>query len=320
MVKNMIYCFLFIACSLILESGLITANAGVLFTESFEDTNFSSRGWYDNTKLMLTNKEHLPNSMMAAEFRFDIGATRPTSGGAIRKKIIPSDSVYVSYWVKYSTSWTGSNRDYHPHEFMLMTNRNGDYDGLAFTHLTVYMEQNEGTPLLAIQDGQNIDVTKIGSDMTKVTENRAVAGCNGDSDGYGSGSCYSVGGGEYWNGKGWKAGRVYFSDTQGVNYKSDWHFIETYVKLNSISGGKGVKDGVLKYWYDGSLVLDYNNVVLRTGVYPDMKFNQFIIAPWIGDGSPVDQTFWIDDLTVATERPEMNNAPAAPEGLRVINQ
>ena len=137
---------------------------------------------------------------------------------------------------------------------------------MAFSYLTVYIEQNEDTPLLAIQDGQNIDVTKIGSDLTKVTENRAVAGCNGDSDGYGSGPCYSVGGGEYWNGKSWKAGRIYFTDNPGVNYKNDWHFIETYVKLNTISGGKAVKDGVLKYWYDGTLVLDYNNVVLRTGL------------------------------------------------------
>jgi hypothetical protein len=43
--------------------------------------------------------------------------------------------------------------------------------------------------------------------------------------------------------------------------------------------------------------------MLRTGQYPDMKFNQFMIAPWIGDGSPVDQTFWVDDLTIATLRP-----------------
>jgi len=31
-----------------------------------------------------------------------------------------------------------------------------------------------------------------------------------------------------------------------------------------------------------------------------MQFNQFIIAPWIGVGSPVAQTMWVDDLTVAT--------------------
>jgi len=35
-----------------------------------------------------------------------------------------------------------------------------------------------------------------------------------------------------------------------------------------------------------------------------MKFNQFIIAPWIGDGSPVDQTFWLDGLVVGNVRPD----------------
>ena len=299
----------------------MVADAITLFKEDFENSSFGSRGWYDNINLTLSNIEHVAGSTKSVEFRFNANATQPSSGGSIRRKFSDTDSVYVSYWVKYSASWTGSNRSYHPHEFMIMTNKNGDYDGLAFTYLTVYIEQNEGTPLLAIQDGQNIDVTKIGIDLTKVTENRGVAGCNGDSDGYGVGSCYAVGGGEYWNGKTWKADRVYFSDNQGVNYKNNWHFIEAYVKLNSIAGGKAVKDGVLRYWYDGSPVLDYNNVILRTGAYPDMKLNQFVIAPWIGDGSPVDQTFWVDDLTVATERPATDNSPpASPENLRIINQ
>ena len=34
-----------------------------------------------------------------------------------------------------------------------------------------------------------------------------------------------------------------------------------------------------------------------------MQFNQLIIAPYIGDGSPVTQTMWIDNLTVGTGKP-----------------
>lgn len=64
---------------------------------------------------------------------------------------------WVSYWVKYSPGYTGSNRSYHPHEFQLLTAENGDYVGPAFTHLTGHIEQNEGRPVLALQDGQNID-------------------------------------------------------------------------------------------------------------------------------------------------------------------
>jgi hypothetical protein len=34
-----------------------------------------------------------------------------------------------------------------------------------------------------------------------------------------------------------------------------------------------------------------------------MRFNQFLIAPYIGDGSPIDQTMWVDEMTVADARP-----------------
>jgi hypothetical protein len=58
-----------------------------------------------------------------------------------------------------------------------------------------------------------------------------------------------------------------------------------------------------------------------------MKFNQFLLAPHIGDGSPVDQAFWIDELQVATGRPASppvpprssgTTPPAAPTNLRIL--
>lgn len=294
------------------NSGSENGTSLPLFTDSFDDTNFTARGWYDNTNLSLSTTEHINGSLASAEFHFFQGATTPTSGGAIRKKFTDTDEVYVKYSVKYSSNWTGSNKNYHPHEFMLLTNLDSDWSNLAYTHLTAYIEQNEGIPLLGIQDGQNIDEAQIGSDLTSITENRSVAGCNGDSDGYGDGSCYSSGS-IHWNGKEWRAGSVYFQDTPGAYYKNDWHTIEAYIKLNTISGGKAVADGQLKYWLDGNLLIDHNNVVMRTGQHPDMKFNQFVIAPWIGDGSPVDQTFWVDNLSVATSRPTVLLPPTSLE-------
>lgn len=282
-----------------------------LFQENFEDSDFSNRGWYDNVSPVLNSVETVPASAKSLEFNFPVGATRPISGGAMRKKFVETDSVYLSYFVKYSSNWQGSNKPYHPHEFHFLTNKDGDWSGLASTHLTAYIEQNEGTPVLAIQDALNIDQTRINQDLTNITEQRGVAGCNGDSDGYGNGSCYSTGT-SYVNGKNWKAGSVFFSDNAGPYYKNDWHKIETFIQLNSIVNGKAVADGVLQYWYDGELVLDYHDVVLRTGENPDMKFNQFVIAPWIGDGSPVDQTFWVDDLVVATSRVSGENTTLLP--------
>ncbi|HEY2379358.1 MAG TPA: hypothetical protein VGH98_25480 [Gemmatimonadaceae bacterium] len=69
-----------------------------------------------------------------------------------------------------------------------------------------------GTRSIQSQDAQNIDVTRINQDLTGITENRAVSGCNGNPD-------------------------------------------------------------------------------------------QFIIAPYIGDGSPVAQSLWYDDLVVMTAPP-----------------
>lgn len=290
--------------------------ATVLFSEGFDNSSVAARGWYDNTAPAISTTEHIPGSTGSLQFRFPVGATSPVSGGAMRRKFTESDAVYVSYYVKYSANWTGSNQPYHPHEFYLLTNKNGDWDGLAYDRLTVYIEQNEGEPLIAIQDGQNIDESRVGQDLTAITEQRSVAGCNGDSDGYGNGACY-LADTVHWNGKFWRSGTQYFSDNAGPYYKNDWHHIAVYLKLNSISGGKAVKNGIMKYWYDGNLIIDHNNVVFRTGQHADMKFNQFVIAPWIGDGSPVDQTFWVDNLEVSSSAP--TEVPS-PQNLRLSLQ
>jgi hypothetical protein len=164
--------------------------------------------------------------------------------------------------------------------------------------LTFYIEQNEGEPLLAICDGANIDESNINVDLTNTTENRAVAGCNGDGDGYSS-SCYSMGS-LHNNVKSWRAGNQYFQDTSGAYYKNDWHHIEAYVKLNSITNGRANADGIIQYWYDGQPLINHNDVMLRTAQHADMKFNKLLIAPYIGSGSPVTQTFWVDDLKLGT--------------------
>ena len=61
-------------------------------------------------------------------------------------------------------------------------------------------------------------------------------------------------------------------------------------------------DGIMQYWIDGTSVIDRNDIQYRTTNRPDMMFNQLLIGPYIGDGSPVDQSMFIDDLRVATGR------------------
>lgn len=289
--------------------------AGTLFQENFEDGNFSQRGWYDTTSGVLSTTEHIPGSRASLECRFSNGATDCTGKTPTRHKFTATNSVYVSYWVKHSSNWAGSGTSYHPHMIYLLTNLNGDYQGLSYDHLTAYIEENQGYPVLGIQDGQNIDESRIGQNLIGVTENRAVGGCNGTQPSIGQDfvNCYAAGS-VHWNGIIWKGpSAVFFDPAQ----KTSWHFVEAYFELNTISNGIGQPDGIVQYWYDGALVIDHQNVIIRTGANASMLFNQFVLAPYIGDGSPVDQTYWMDDLTVATARPSVGTKPSAPRNLRV---
>ena len=268
---------------------------GVLFQERFDTADLASRGWYDNPRPSLSSTEHAGNGGSSIEYKFLRGATKPITGSPLRKLFTPTPSIYLSCSVKYSANWVGSQKPYHPHEFHFLTTMDDAWAGLSFTHLTVYVEENGGTPLVAIQDGKNVDQASVGKDLAPTTERRAAAGCNGSTDGYPD-NCYRANEG-YVNEKKWKAPQRLFGDDK-------WHFIEAFVRLNTIGGnGKGAKDGIVQYWFDRQLVIDRHDVLFRTGANASMQFNQFVIAPYIGDGSPVTQSLWVDDVTVATARP-----------------
>lgn len=305
----------FLTMVVILVATSVNVSGAVLFEESFEDTDFSSRGWYDSSGGVLSDVEYAPDSTKSFECKFLLSETVCTGGTPSRHPFTETESAHISYYVKYSSNWEGSNRSYQPHEFLLLTNVDSSYWGPSVSHLTAYIEQNEGTPRLQITDALNIDTTQINQDLTGITEQRGVSGCNGDSDGHGNGDCWGSGS-DWRNEKIWLASGVYFQDSPGAYYKNDWHHIEAYFKLNSISGGIGVADGIIQYWYDGELLIDHNDVMMRTGQYPSMMFNQFLVMPYIGDGAPVEQIMWVDNLVVSTSRTSDEVPPAPPTNLR----
>jgi uncharacterized protein YjdB len=277
----------------------------LLFEEDFENTSIASRGWYDNTSIQLSTTEHIAGSNSSAQYRFLAGATTPMSGNAQRHKFTPSNSFYLSYYVKYSTNWVGSGKAYHPHEFYAMSNLDGDWDGPSNAYMTVYVEQNYqngGKPAMYIQDNKSINSTSgsLPNNLVGVTENRSTSGCNGISESAWSVvSCFNAP--PWYNAKG-MIGPVAFQPNPGTGYKNNWNFVEAYFQLNTIVNGIGRADGVMQYWFNGSLIIDRHDILYRTGAHPTLQFSQFLIAPYIGDGSPVDQSMWVDNLRVATAR------------------
>ncbi|MCD6360524.1 MAG: hypothetical protein J7M38_06610 [Armatimonadetes bacterium] len=274
-----------------------------LFVEPFEDTDWAARGWYDGPHMEITADEHIPGSGHCCVWHWERkGDVHPAGRGA-RVHLPPVTNVILSFYIKHSANWEWTGVNWHPHEFHFITNVDPEYIGPARTHLTFYVEAVNGRPRLAIQDSLNIDESRIGQDLVGVTENRAVAGGNGDSDGYGKGDYYRAG--EHWaNGKYWQTDEVYFGDEPGPRYKGDWHHVRARFHLNTVRDGRGMRDGVLQYWFDDELVIDCHDVVFRTGRHPDMKINQFLMAPYYGPGVPHEQWIWIDDLRISTERPE----------------
>lgn len=306
------------------DAGGIPTGGTILFQENFDDTSFGGRGWYDSSGGTVVTTEHAPGSTSAFECAFAQGATGCTGGTPARHKFTPSNSGYIGVWIKFSSNWVGSGEPYHPHMMHFVTTEDSDYVGPAGTHLTTYFEvlwvAGGGSPRVAIQDLSNVDPNCVlknddsfvgcnGDFKTYAfTENRSAASCNGLAGFLDQRDCYSVNGGDtspWYSDRTWRGngGAPWFTDAPGPHDKTAWHYMEAYYELNSIQNAAGVPDGKLRIAVDGELVLSSDAILFRTGVHTTMQLDQFLLLPYIGDGSPVAQTFWLDDLTVATAKP-----------------
>ncbi len=304
--KTIKFRLLLLTCFLYISSA---QTQNILIFEDFESGDFTGKGWYDGFKDQRTTTE-FKNGSHAYEGHFAHGAT---TSGAGRHLFAETDKVYISYWVKYSSNWVGSGVAYHPHEWSILTNEDWIYQGPSDTYLTTYIEQNGGKPLLALQDSKNVDPNCIllnnnsfvgcnGNFSTyPFTEARSACSCNGLVGHLDKRDCFPDAGSShgYYSSRSWHADSVYFRNIPGPYYKNDWHKIEAYFELNSIVGGIGIPDGKIRYWYDGQLLISSDSILMRTGMHPNMKFNQLFYGPYIGVGSPIDQTWWVDDLTIA---------------------
>ncbi len=281
----------------------------ILLFEDYESGDFAGKGWYDGFPDQRTSVE-AKNGNYSYEGHFEQGET---SSGAGRHLFPETDKLYMSYWVKYSENYIGSGVPYHPHEWNILTNKDWIYQGPADTYLTLYVEQNGGKPIMGLQDSKNVEPACIllnnnsfvgcngDFDSYSFSENRSVASCNGLIGDVDRRDCFPSSGSThgYYSSRSWHADTIYFRNTPGPYYKNDWHLVEAYFELNSIAQGIGFADGKIRYWYDGHLLITSDSILFRTGDHPDMKFNQLFYGGYIGVGSPIDQTWWVDDLVLA---------------------
>jgi hypothetical protein len=269
----------------------------LLLYEGFEDLNWASRSWYDNTShgLLATSGCYSGNCL---QWSWGQGATKPTNGSGVRKLFTPTEEIFFTYYVKVSSNWQGSQRNYHPHMIMLLSDYDGIYQGPAYANLAAYFEINGSypniNPVFEIQDSvlinKNYGAPPV--NLTAVTENRAVAGCNGDfgDPGTRQASCYQVSG-TWYNDRSWK-------NTAATLSPNTWHKIEYYLQMNTISNNAAQADGILQMWVDGVLTIQETNMVYRTSQQAAKKWKQLFLGPYIGDGSPIAQTIWIDELSI----------------------
>lgn len=75
-----------------------------------------------------------------------------------------------------------------------------------------------------------------------------------------------------------------------------WVCVETRVKLNT----PGKKDGLNQLWIDGQLEAERKNLDWR-GSYTKYGVNAVFLEAYWNQGSPVDQSRWIDNFVVSTK-------------------
>ena len=241
---------------------------GVLFRESFEEADLPKRNWYDGDKFRIVADGVAGKCI---EFEWTGGKNEQVAGSSpVRRLFDPTDEVYLRYYLRLSKGWGWSGRNFHPHLSHFLTTENDKYAGPAATHLTTYTEPVNGKLRLALQDIQNKDKPH------GLTQGPIKGGYNG-----------------------------MFYDSKDELFADDqWHCVESHFKLNTLDMAKDKPnaDGIVQAWFDGKLVVDRKDIILRSTDFPKMKFNQFLLAPYFGPGLlPHAQKLWIDELVVSTK-------------------
>lgn len=275
-------------------SGITPGN--LILSESFEDSSFSSRNWYDGGSTDIVSGGQSGNCLRWA---WTSGGSTPASMTTMRRQFTAQNKVLVRAYLKLDANWQGLQETYGgPHVMHVMGTVDGLYDGLSYADLNTYIEfyTNVGSPYTTytrfqMQDSERIVTSPTPpTNLVSSTETRAVAGCNGDQGDAGSiVSCWEDGG-DWFNGRIW-------DNTSAAVLKNEWVLVDTYMEMNTISNSVANANGKVRQWVNGTLVKSSDTVVFRTGDQPTKQFDKLILAPFMGS-SPITQTMWVDELKI----------------------
>lgn len=273
----------------------------ILFSEGFENNSFAARGWYDSSGAggLVDTVVVAPGSAGSFKCHWNLGGTGPAGGTPHRHLFTATERLYLQFQLKLGTSgvpWQGSGQPYHPHLFQFLTDADNDFVGPNSALFSALVETSLFTPRLAESDGPSMNVANIGVNLLTSALAHALAGGNGSQNGSATYFEDFPGAGTYSNSTYWDApGAVFVNDT--------WHKVGVYMQMNSVSGGIAQPDGIFRYYVDDVIVINATNVYMRDGTNPNRKFDKLLLAPYIGDGSPIAQDLWIDSMFVADEMP-----------------
>jgi hypothetical protein len=244
--------------------------SAILFSESFDDADLLKRNWYDGSRFKIVSEGAFAGKG-CIEYRWKEKATNPYTSSGARHPLKATDQLYIRYYMKLSSNWEWSGKPYHPHLSHFLTTENGKWHGPARSHLTLYVESVNGKLRLGATDMENETMPH------GLTQGPLKGGYNG---------------------------KLY--DSKDIVFNDDkWHCLEAQFNLNTldIKNDKANSDGVIRGWFDGKLVVEHTDIVLRTTDFPNMKWNQFLLTPYFGPGLlPHAQAVWIDELVVSTQR------------------
>jgi hypothetical protein len=100
--------------------------SNLLLSETFEDSNWVARGWYDQTATPTVTASEHHDGAAALSIHFGVATTNPFTSGSLRHLVTATPTIYLAWYTKFSANWVGSGLPYHPHLIFVLNDLDAD--------------------------------------------------------------------------------------------------------------------------------------------------------------------------------------------------